>query len=104
LEIARDLISFGADVNAEDSDGRTPLSWAIRYRHNGLIGLLLTSSARVKGIMTNEWLDAYEKNAPKTVVSLSEGGGGKKFLRFIEVVSDHLLWMQAEPEKEKCLL
>ena len=93
----------GADINAEDSDGTTPLSVAIRHKRHDVIELLLNSSARVKGIMVNEWLDAYEKNTPKTVVSLSEGGGGEKYLLFIEVISDHLPWEQLNRrEKSVC--
>jgi len=104
LEIAENLISSGAEVNAEDVNGTTPLNNAIRHGKQEIIGLLLKNSARVKGITADQWLFSYKKDAAKVVVSLSEGAGGKKSLRFIDIVSDHFPRGQADPQEEKCLL
>ncbi len=43
-DVAR-LLRTGADVNAQDSDGRTPLGWASRAGNTEMVGLLLDKKA-----------------------------------------------------------
>ncbi|RMG03466.1 MAG: ankyrin repeat domain-containing protein, partial [Acidobacteria bacterium] len=45
LEIARLLISSGANVNAKDQDGQTPLHEAAWYGNSGVAKLLISSRA-----------------------------------------------------------
>ncbi len=47
LEVVRTLIEAGADVNASDTDGETPLTKAARDDHGEIINLLLAHGATV---------------------------------------------------------
>jgi hypothetical protein len=49
-EIAELLIAKGAEVNAKDKYGRTPLHWAAKYGRKEIIELLLTNGADVNAI------------------------------------------------------
>jgi len=55
-EIAQPLIAEGADVNAKDDDGKTPLNSAIRHKHPEIVDLL-----RKHGGKTGEELKAEGK-------------------------------------------
>ncbi len=52
-EIAELLITKGADVNAKDDDGETPVDWAIKFNHPKTADLL-----RKHGGKTGEELKA----------------------------------------------
>ena len=41
------LLAKGADVNARDKDGNTPIYWAANYHHDTNVELLLRSGAEV---------------------------------------------------------
>jgi ankyrin repeat protein len=55
-EIAERLIAKGADVNAKDKNGRTPLDWAVNWNHPETADLL-----RKHGGKTAEELKAEGK-------------------------------------------
>ena len=55
-ETAELLITAGADVNAKDANGRTPLDWAIAFEHSETADLL-----RKHGGKTGEELKAEGK-------------------------------------------
>jgi len=44
------LLDKGANVNAEDEDGDTPLHWAARYGKTGLARILLRRGADAKAL------------------------------------------------------
>lgn len=46
-EISRNLILSGADINAEDSRGWTPLIIAVHHDHENIVRLLLEFNADV---------------------------------------------------------
>jgi ankyrin repeat protein len=45
-EVAELLIAKGADVNAKDEDGETPLDWAIEKNHTETADLLRKHSGK----------------------------------------------------------
>jgi uncharacterized protein len=51
----RELLHRGADVNARDEDGRTPLVSAVLGGSGGLLGLLLESGADVNAADREGW-------------------------------------------------
>ena len=55
-ETAELLIAKGADVNAKDGYGNTPLDWALKYKHPKIADLL-----RKHGGKTSEELKAQGK-------------------------------------------
>ena len=46
--IGETLLQAGCDVNAADSNGRTPLMYAARYRRGATVRLLLERGANIK--------------------------------------------------------
>ena len=48
----RDLLAGGADPDARDEDGRTPIFSAVLGGSIGLLGLLLEAKADVAGLFT----------------------------------------------------
>lgn len=64
LEIAKILISYGADVNAVDSAGRTPLYFAVMYGAKQIIKLLITHEAIVDS-------DKRDSEENKTILDLA---------------------------------
>jgi ankyrin repeat protein len=64
LEIAKILISYGADINAVDSAGRTPLYFAVMYGAKQIIKLLINHKAIVD-------LDKRDSEENKTILDLA---------------------------------
>ncbi|KAM3076143.1 hypothetical protein ACMFMG_006342 [Clarireedia jacksonii] len=102
LEIARDLISGGAEINSEDSDGMTPLQLAMRRKYCDLIQELLRHKAHTKNIMAKEWRDAFCKGKID-IVQLSERGDEAKRLEFSTAFPTALELFQSPPETERRL-
>ena len=50
IEVARILLAAGADPNAEEHNGATPLYWAVRAQHIELVKILLSSGLNVATI------------------------------------------------------
>jgi ankyrin repeat protein len=48
IDIVRELVDAGADVNAKDSAGRTPLQWAAKAKHRDVVALLLAKAKELK--------------------------------------------------------
>ncbi|MEN6427711.1 MAG: ankyrin repeat domain-containing protein [Phycisphaerales bacterium] len=47
IDTARSLIAEGADVNAREQDGSTPMFWAVAKGHGDIINLLLANGADI---------------------------------------------------------
>ena len=56
IEVAKQAIAAGADVNAKDANGYTPLDWAIFNKDTETVDLL-----RKHGVQTGEELQAEGK-------------------------------------------
>lgn len=57
LEVAKYLIDNGADVNAKDVEGLTPLIWHVLHRNYEIVELLVEKGANVTVV------DRFGKNA-----------------------------------------
>ena len=55
FKMAEDLIALGADVNAQNDFGQTPLSIASYEGHIGIVTLLIDSGADVNATDVNGW-------------------------------------------------
>ena len=55
LEIMNELIRLGADVNAHDINGFTPLHYAVLHRNEGMVTVLLKHGANPNSESRNGW-------------------------------------------------
>ncbi|KAK6449472.1 hypothetical protein FP744_10005722 [Trichoderma asperellum] len=85
LELAKDLISYGAGINLQDIDNMTPLQLAIQKKDDAFIQELLKKKAEMKGIMVNEWRDAYSKENID-IIQISEALNGERQVRFTRIL------------------
>src|SRR5262245_30396781 len=73
----RGLIEKHGDVNAAQSDGTTPLHWAVDREQTEIVQLLIRAGANVKAAnrygATPLWLASVNGN-PKTLAVLLEAG------------------------------
>ncbi|KAF2824303.1 ankyrin [Ophiobolus disseminans] len=78
----RSLLESGNDVN--DANGNTPLRVALEKEQLGIVQLLLRHSAHTEGIMSAEWLHAYNEGASDVVLELSQMSSGRKSVQIVE--------------------
>lgn len=69
VELATALIDYGADINALDSDGTTPLYMACSKKHSGVALLLLSKGAKTTKCRGRSIVDVAEWKGLKEVVS-----------------------------------
>ncbi|KAH7200630.1 ankyrin repeat-containing domain protein [Fusarium oxysporum] len=101
-EIAGELISHGADINAEDGRSCTSLRLAIHQKSPDLINLLLKHSADPRGIEKREWLSAYGRQSLATVWLMESRADGPSvnIVTDREILEPIPLW---KPERNKLI-
>jgi ankyrin repeat protein len=82
--IAEELIRRKADIDCKDTNGKTPIGLGLEQRQQDIIQLLLKHDAQTRGIMSTEWLDAYNRGPSDVVVDLSQLSCGMKSLQFLK--------------------
>lgn len=85
-KILEDILKTEVDINAKDSDGKTPMRLAVEEQETETIDVLLNFSAETELIMADQWSQAYEKVDPKAIhphaIHLLQRQSGGKALRF----------------------
>lgn len=81
-EVARLLLEHGADINASDSLGVTPLMLACRFRHKETVKLLLQKNAMIyardwEGRWALHWAECGEN---KTIVEILKESGSRRVM------------------------
>lgn len=79
LSVVKILIRRGADINAADSSGRTPLSWAAFFNQADAIDELISAGANVFNRDTfgrSPFHVAIARNSPKATAMLFKHGAG----------------------------
>lgn len=77
IDIAKLLLSKGANVSAQDMDGDTPLHWAAEIGMLDMIELLLLENADINQVNRNGWPPIYwaiNRNQPEAVTALIKRG------------------------------
>jgi ankyrin repeat protein len=77
LEIAKRLVSFGANINAKDSSGRTALYFAVMYGHLAVARFLIKQGAVVD-------LNFRDKEERKTLLELAAAGRNSKMTSLLK--------------------
>jgi len=77
-DVGLELLEAGADINAQDKDGKTTLMIAIINGHQALLEVLLKKNAKI-----NELKNEYGKTAYDMAVSLEKR-------RILKVLTDHM--------------
>ncbi|PTB39227.1 hypothetical protein M441DRAFT_70368 [Trichoderma asperellum CBS 433.97] len=85
LKVVTDLISYGAEINLQDIDNMTPLQLAVQKNDGAFIQELLKKKAEMKGIMVNEWRDAYSKESID-ILQISEALNGERQVEFTRIL------------------
>ena len=61
LEVVRFLIVKGADVNAKDDNGLTPLHWSAREGHLEVVQALIKSGSNFDGLSREDVVDLLRR-------------------------------------------
>lgn len=96
LPVAQKLLQFGADPDAQDIVGRTPLYMAFTHNHNELASLILMNRADPWNKINLDYLDSVVDN-PEGKQLLSQS---RKVWHFI-LSETHILLRMTPPSQRK---
>jgi ankyrin repeat protein len=85
LDIAKTLLSHGANTDIQDNDYLTPLLLALQRKNDNLIQELLKFKADMTGIMIEDWRYAYSKSSAD-IVLLSETAARERQVEFLAIL------------------
>ncbi|KAI1075649.1 hypothetical protein F5B20DRAFT_558890 [Whalleya microplaca] len=80
LDIARDLVRYGANVDSKDLNGVTPLQLAFRTKQAEMICLLITHSTETRDIPRHVWLDVFKKPSSAVIGLFKDGIDPARFI------------------------
>jgi ankyrin repeat protein len=106
-ESIRELIADGADVNATDGLGGTPLHWAASHSNPDGIEVLLNAGANINALDENEWTPlelAIFFGLPESVTTLWVAGANVNTNSLIGWNALHLAALLGSPESVTALL
>ncbi|OTA04193.1 hypothetical protein A9Z42_0047670 [Trichoderma parareesei] len=103
LNSAKALLSAGADVNAVDNSGLTPLQTALINKEAGVARELLKNRASTAGIMSKDWHRVSEEGDGKFAL-LSEAFSGERHLEFPEAIDNFWDLFKEYPQRKNFLM
>jgi hypothetical protein len=117
ITTAEALLSKGADLNARDADGQTPLDHAVRNKHLEIIKLFMSCGAVATAdqhhAMDNDLLPASSGEAADMDLAAARNGNGEAMLRLARRyktgttttapnLQEYLRWVQQAVEADNC--
>jgi len=102
LDMARLLVSHGADLEARDLRGNTPLHLAAKFNQHGMVEFLLTSGAKVNAYDQGGWTALYWATSVHTATLLLDFGADLRGVG--EDTKDPLHYLALMPNQEIALL
>lgn len=107
VESVQELLSNGADVNANDGLGGTPLHWAATIADGDIISVLINADAKINATDENGWTPlelAIFFGPPDSIIVLWLAGAKINANSLIEWNALHLAALLGSPESIYALL
>ena len=96
LDTVQILISNGAELNAKDQDGITPLMWASSYGYSDIVKMLIVNGADVNAIDNNGetplYYAVYNNYEDGVKVLLANGASADSNFKCNTCILEEFLW------------